>query len=86
MVPHPALFGVFYYRSANPKTLKMLSSFMPVPAEEITREFEAGASAAQICARTMEGLRSLGVKHVYVCNLGLNRSGERCAQLAEYLD
>ena len=29
----PGIFGVFYYRSANPKTLEMLKQFLPVPAE-----------------------------------------------------
>jgi hypothetical protein len=28
----PAMFGVFYYRSANPRTLEALRSFLPVPA------------------------------------------------------
>src|SRR5688500_14632009 len=37
----PGLFGVFYYRSANPKTLAALSGFLPVPAEGLTREFAA---------------------------------------------
>src|SRR6266403_465224 len=35
----PAIFGVFYYRSANPRTFRMLSSFIPVPTEELTRDF-----------------------------------------------
>src|SRR5262245_47417729 len=39
----PGIFGVFYYRSANPKTLRILSSFLPVPIDELTREFEQGA-------------------------------------------
>ncbi len=29
----PGVFGVFFYRSANPRTLSALSSFLPVPAE-----------------------------------------------------
>lgn len=82
-VPYPALFGVFFYRSANPKTLKMLSEFMPVPAKEITREFEAGASAEEICARSIRALRSVGVNHVYVSNLDLDTTRQRRARLAE---
>lgn len=82
-VPYPAVFGVFYYRSANPRTLKMLSRFMPVPADLITREFEAGASADEICARSIQALRSLGVNHVYVSNLGLHRPRQRLARLLE---
>ena len=41
----PGLFGVFYYRSANAKTLNILKDFLPVPVEELTREFGEGASA-----------------------------------------
>ncbi len=82
-LPYPGLFGVFYYRSANPKTLKMLSRFLPVPAQEITKEFEAGASAEEICARSIRALRRLGVNHVYVCNLNLDGLQERRARLAD---
>jgi hypothetical protein len=70
----PALFGVFYYRSASPKTLAALSSFLPVPAEELTREFAAGASAEEICARTIRALRAAGVHHLYVSNLPIARA------------
>src|SRR5262245_23904235 len=31
----PGLFGVFYYRSANPKTLETLRAFLPVPVDEL---------------------------------------------------
>src|SRR5687767_14341429 len=41
----PAVFGVFFYRSANPRTLAALRSFLPVPAEGLRREFAAGATA-----------------------------------------
>ena len=33
----PGIFGVFFYRSANPRTLAALKGFLPVPAEELTR-------------------------------------------------
>jgi hypothetical protein len=65
----PGVFGVFYYRSANPKTLSILSRFLPVPAEAITKEFATGASADEICARTIRGLRAVGVNRVYISNL-----------------
>ena len=29
----PGMFGVFYYRSANPRTLDTLRKFLPVPIE-----------------------------------------------------
>jgi 5,10-methylenetetrahydrofolate reductase len=65
----PGIFGVFYYRSANPKTLATLQGFLPVPAEGLTREFGAGTSAEEICARTIRALREAGAQHVYVSNL-----------------
>lgn len=66
----PGLFGVFFYRSARPETLEVLRRFFPVPAEEITREFDAGLSAEEICARSIAALRSAGADKVYVSNLG----------------
>jgi len=65
----PGVFGVFYYRSANPRTLERLGQFLPVPAEALTKEFEAGASPEELCARTIRALRAAGVQHVYVSNL-----------------
>ena len=70
----PGLFGVFYYRSANPKTLAALSGFLPVPAEGLTREFAGGATAEEICARTIRSLLDAGVRHVYVSNLPIGRA------------
>ena len=70
----PGLFGVFYYRSANPRTLKTLSSFLPVPAEELTREFGGGASPEEVCARSIRELSASGVRHFYVSNLPVGRA------------
>ena len=70
----PGLFGVFYYRSAKPKTLATLGRFLPVPAEDLTKEFEAGASPVEVCARTIRVLRDVGVRHFYVSNLPLGRA------------
>jgi hypothetical protein len=70
----PGMFGVFYYRSANPKTLKILSDFLPVPAEDLTREFGAGASAEEVCARSIRELSAAGVRHFYLSNLPLGRA------------
>lgn len=75
----PGIFGVFFYRSANPRTLARLSSFLPVPARELTREFESGATAEAICARTIRGLRDLGVEKIYLSNLG-TRGVERTVE------
>lgn len=66
----PVVYGVFLYRSANPRTLRQLGRFFPVPAAEITREFESGASPAEICARTIRALREIGAEKVYLSNLG----------------
>lgn len=70
----PGLFGVFYYRSANPRTLDALKDFLPVPAEGLSREFAGGASADEICARSLRALRSAGVRHFYISNLPLGRA------------
>lgn len=85
-VPHPAVFGVFFYRSANPKTLERMSRFFPVPAEDIVREFEAGDTAEEICARTIGALRQLGVDKVYVSNLGLGSAQGRYRRVLEALE
>jgi 5,10-methylenetetrahydrofolate reductase len=65
----PGVFGVFYYRSNNPKTLEMLNQFLPVPVEALTREFASGATPVDICARTIRALIGLGARHFYVSNL-----------------
>jgi 5,10-methylenetetrahydrofolate reductase len=70
----PGLFGVFYYRSANPKTLNTLKDFLPVPVEELTREFGAGATAEEVCARSIRELRAAGVRHFYISNLPLGKA------------
>jgi 5,10-methylenetetrahydrofolate reductase len=72
----PGLFGVFYYRSANPRTLATLSRFFDVPAEALTREFEAGATADEVCASTICALRDLGARHFYLSNLPIDRAAQ----------
>lgn len=70
----PGIFGVFYYRSANPHTLAVLERFLPVPARELTREFEEGASSEEICARTIRAMMDLGARHFYISNLPAARA------------
>ena len=70
----PGVFGVFYYRSANPRTLETLQQFLPVPTEGLTREFAEGASPELVCARTLRALKAAGVQHVYVSNLPVARA------------
>jgi hypothetical protein len=65
----PGLFGVFYYRSASPRTLAALNDFLPVPIEGITREFAEGATPEEICARTIRAMMAAGARHFYVSNL-----------------
>ncbi len=68
-VATPGIFGVFYYRSANPKTLSILQQFLTVPAEQLTAEFAAGDNPEAICARSIRELRRAGVRHLYLSNL-----------------
>ena len=68
----PGMFCVFYYRSASPKTLQILSTFMPVPIQGLIDEFATGASAVDVCARTIRALRAEGVRHVCICNLPMH--------------
>jgi hypothetical protein len=70
----PGIFGVFYYRSANPKTLETLRQFLPVPAAELAKEFGSGSTPDDVCARTIRALRAVGVRHVYVSNLPIGRA------------
>jgi hypothetical protein len=67
----PGIFGVFYYRSANPKTLAVLNQFLPVPIEGLTDEFASGATPVDICARTVRAMIDLGAQHFYISNLPL---------------
>ena len=70
----PGVFGVFFYRSANPKTLQLLNTFLPVPIEGLTKDFASGATAEEVCARTIRTLRDVGVKHFYISNLPIGRA------------
>ena len=79
----PGVFGVFYYRSANPRTLAALKGFLPVPAEQLTREFDSGATAEDVCARTVRALVDTGARHFYISNLPIGRAP---AVLAAILD
>ncbi|MBI4887776.1 MAG: hypothetical protein HY824_11835, partial [Acidobacteria bacterium] len=58
----PGVFGVFHYRSANPRTLAALGHFLPVPAEGLAAEFAGGATPVDVCARTLRAMMDLGVR------------------------
>jgi hypothetical protein len=78
----PGVFGVFFYRSANPRTLSTLRRFLPVPVENLTEEFAAGASPEEVCARTIRSLRAAGARHVYVSNLPIGHARPTLARIA----
>jgi 5,10-methylenetetrahydrofolate reductase len=82
----PGMFGVFYYRSASPKTLAALNGFMPVPVDGLVKEFASGASPEEICARTIRALRSLGVRHICVCNLPMDGAPAALAAIRSRVD
>ena len=79
----PGMFGVFYYRSANQKTLEILSRFLPVPAESLVAEFAAGATPVEICARTIRAMIDLGVRHFYISNLPLTGTSATLNQILD---
>jgi hypothetical protein len=56
-----------------------------VPAEGVTRDFEAGLSPEEICARSIKALREVGVDKVYVSNLGFERPDARYRRILELL-
>ena len=70
----PGMFGVFYYRSANTRTLETLREFLPVPVAELRDEFAAGATPDSVCARSIRELTASGVRHFYVSNLPIGRA------------
>jgi 5,10-methylenetetrahydrofolate reductase len=79
----PGVFGVFYYRSANPRTLDALKAFLPVPVEGLTREFGGGASAEEVCAHTIRALVDAGAKHFYISNLPIGRAQQVLAEIVD---
>src|SRR6478672_282748 len=70
----PGMFGIFYYRSANARTLAALKDFLPVPAAELTREFGDGRTPEEVCARSIRALTEAGVRHFYISNLPIGRA------------
>jgi 5,10-methylenetetrahydrofolate reductase len=79
----PAVYGVFFYRSANLRTLQSLRSFLPVPIEELTTEFAQGASPEEICARTIRRLAAAGARHFYLSNLPISRAQRVLGEIIE---
>jgi hypothetical protein len=77
----PGIFGVFYYRSANLKTLETLRGFLPVPVEGLVSEFAAGASPDEVCARTIRAFRAAGIQRFYVSNLPIRKAAATLAKI-----
>jgi hypothetical protein len=82
-VEKPGLFGVFFYRSANPRTLAALRQFLPVPAEGLTREFGSGATPVDVCARTLRAMIDAGARHFYISNLPLDGAAAMLSEILE---
>lgn len=82
-IRYPGMFGVFYYRSANRRTLDALSRFLPVPVEGLMQEFDAGATPVDICARTIAAMRDLGARHFYISNLPLHGTAATLGDILE---
>jgi 5,10-methylenetetrahydrofolate reductase len=80
-VTMPGIFGVFFYRSANPRTLSALKRFLPVPVEGLARDFSGGATAEDVCAKTIRTLADAGVKHFYISNLPVGRAQQVLADV-----
>jgi len=79
----PGMFGVFFYRSANPRTLDALKAFLPVPIEGLTKEFSEGATPEDVCARTIRTLMDAGARHFYISNLPIARARQTLASVLE---
>ena len=80
----PGLFGLFYYRSANAKTLETLREFLPVPVEALKREFAEGATPEEICGRSIRALSAAGVTHFYVSNLPIGRAALTLRRILDF--
>jgi 5,10-methylenetetrahydrofolate reductase len=77
----PGMFGVFYYRSANTRTLETLREFLPVPIDALREEFAAGATPDSVCARSIRELTASGARHFYVSNLPIGRAASTLARV-----
>ena len=77
----PAIYGVFYYRSANTRTCSVLSQFFPVPFEQLKHDFDSGVPAAEVCARSIHALLQRGVKHVYISNLPMATAAKKFSEI-----
>ncbi len=77
----PGVWGVFYYRSANPKTLRRLAEFFHIPVEAIQADFAAGMTPAQVCAASIRALIGRGITNIYISNLHPERAPQQLAAI-----
>ena len=82
----PGVFGVFYYRSANPKTLNALGRFFPVPVEGLKADFAGGRQPEDICAETIHALLRRGMRNIYLSNLPTTDVQGRLARIEGRLE
>jgi 5,10-methylenetetrahydrofolate reductase len=82
----PGIFGVFYYRSASPRTFSLLSNFFPIPVEELRRDFESKVSPEEICALSVHALLQRGVKNVYISNLPMATASKKLSHIEARVD
>ena len=82
----PGVFGVFYYRSASPKTLNALGNFFPVPIEELKADFAGGRRPEDICAETIRALLRRGMRNIYLSNLPTTDVERRLARIEARLE
>jgi len=79
----PLVAGVFHFHNADPKRLAMLGRFFPVPAEEITREYERGVEPEAYTAAAIRAARGAGARAVYVSNVGVGGGPRRLRRILE---
>jgi len=82
----PGIFGVFFYRSARPDSLRELGRYFPVPAAAVAADWAGGIRGEEICARTVRGLRGLGITRVYLSNLGSRATEARLDRILQLVD
>ena len=79
----PIFAGVFFYRSARAETLATLSRYMPVPLDELRRDFvERGKTSEEIAADSLRRLGEFGFTRFYLSNLETSRAVPRLTSIA----
>jgi 5,10-methylenetetrahydrofolate reductase len=78
----PGIFGVFFYRSANPRTLAALAGSFQFPRRARAR-VRGRRDAEEICARTIRALLDVGARHFYISNLPIGRAQQVLANVLE---